>query len=122
MKTDLAKALTHKISKVVDKNQAKVVKKLHQDAKKVIKKMAKNVKKTLTKDEKKKVAKTVAKSKKIIDKAKAKIAELEIMHKQNLEKVMGDLQALHGLECALHEGVQKTNDQAEAEKDAVRAG
>jgi uncharacterized protein YecT (DUF1311 family) len=55
-------------------------------------------------------------------KAKAKIAELEIMHKQNLEKVMGDLQALHGLECALHEGVQKTNDQAEAEKDAVRAG
>jgi len=29
MKTDLAKALTHKISKVVDKDQAKVVKKLH---------------------------------------------------------------------------------------------
>jgi len=55
-------------------------------------------------------------------KAKAKIAELEIMHKQNLEKVMGDPQALHGLECALHEQVQKVNEQAEAEKDAVRAG
>merc|ERR1711957_837157 len=59
MKTDLAKALTHKISKVVDNNQAKVVKKLHEDAKKVIKKMAKNVKKTLTKDVNKKVKKAV---------------------------------------------------------------
>ncbi len=55
-------------------------------------------------------------------KTKAKIAELEIMHKQNLEKAMGDLQALHGLECALHEQLQKVNDQAEVEKDAVRAG
>ena len=55
-------------------------------------------------------------------KTKAKTAELEIMHKQNLEKVMGDPQALHGLECALHEQLQKVNDQAEAEKDAVRAG
>jgi len=49
--------------------------------------MAKNVKKTLTKDEKKKVAKTVAKSKKIIDKAKAKIASVKNADPEKKTKV-----------------------------------
>ena len=44
------------------------------------------------------------------------------MHRQNVEKAGMDRLALHALEVALHEQVQKANDQAETDKDAIREG
>jgi hypothetical protein len=53
-------------------------------------------------------------------KAKSKIAEMEIMHQQNLLKARGNYAKIMELEAAMKAGAKKVRDGAEEDKQAVR--